>query len=215
MPGARFTKRIESKSSRGFLNAIARRAGLDPRTASPADLAPLLYGRAATQEERAAVDAYLELWDAEGSPWDRWVEEVERVRGTFARWIGAAHDRWRAQVDEALRQALVNLDAVPAPAGEMDVVLGPGWPGVLLHEAVGHGLEGVDENLGQGLLERFFHGGPKIFRVRQLFVGLKNARGAHQMIERDWSRQVELLREPAQFARVSLRQRRVQVFPGK
>lgn len=44
--------------------------------------------------------------------------------------------------DEALRQALVNLDAVDAPAGPMPVVLGPGWPGVLLHEAVGHGLEG-------------------------------------------------------------------------
>ena len=51
-------------------------------------------------------------------------------------------DRWRAQVDEALRQALVNLEAVPAPAGEMQVVLGPGWPGILLHEAIGHGLEG-------------------------------------------------------------------------
>jgi len=49
---------------------------------------------------------------------------------------------WKAQVDEALRQALVNLGAVPAPAGEMTVVLGPGWPGVMLHEAVGHGLEG-------------------------------------------------------------------------
>ena len=45
-------------------------------------------------------------------------------------------------MDEALRVALVNLDSVPAPAGIMDVVLGPGWPGVLLHEAVGHGLEG-------------------------------------------------------------------------
>ena len=45
-------------------------------------------------------------------------------------------------VDEALRQALVKLEAVPAPAGEMTVVLGPGWPGILLHEAVGHGLEG-------------------------------------------------------------------------
>ena len=45
-------------------------------------------------------------------------------------------------MDEALRQALVNLDSVPAPAGEMEVVLGPGWPGILLHEAIGHGLEG-------------------------------------------------------------------------
>ncbi|UWQ82607.1 metalloprotease TldD [Leisingera caerulea] len=49
---------------------------------------------------------------------------------------------WQAQVKEALRIALVNLDAVPAPAGEMEVVLGPGWPGILLHEAIGHGLEG-------------------------------------------------------------------------
>ena len=53
-----------------------------------------------------------------------------------------APSRWRAQVDEALRQALVNLDSVAAPAGEMPVVLGPGWPGILLHEAIGHGLEG-------------------------------------------------------------------------
>lgn len=49
---------------------------------------------------------------------------------------------WQSFVDEALRQAIVNLDSVPAPAGEMDVVLGAGWPGILLHEAVGHGLEG-------------------------------------------------------------------------
>ena len=49
---------------------------------------------------------------------------------------------WQAGIDEALRQALINLASVPAPAGEMTVVLGPGWPGVLLHEAVGHGLEG-------------------------------------------------------------------------
>ena len=45
-------------------------------------------------------------------------------------------------VDEAVNTALVNLESRPAPAGEMSVVLGPGWPGVLLHEAVGHGLEG-------------------------------------------------------------------------
>ncbi|WP_225767857.1 metalloprotease TldD [Inquilinus sp. Marseille-Q2685] len=50
--------------------------------------------------------------------------------------------QWQAAVDEALRQALVRLDAVEAPAGEMTVVLGPGWPGILLHEAIGHGLEG-------------------------------------------------------------------------
>ncbi|MET0868679.1 MAG: metalloprotease TldD [Pseudorhodoplanes sp.] len=49
---------------------------------------------------------------------------------------------WRGAVDDAVRQALINLEAVPAPAGEMDVVLGSGWPGVMLHEAVGHGLEG-------------------------------------------------------------------------
>ena len=61
-------------------------------------------------------------------------------RAAFDTWI--APDRWRLQAEEALRQALVNLEASPCPAGEMDVVLGAGWNGVLLHEAVGHGLEG-------------------------------------------------------------------------
>ncbi|MEM9279323.1 MAG: metallopeptidase TldD-related protein, partial [Pseudomonadota bacterium] len=51
-------------------------------------------------------------------------------------------DKWQHGVDEALRMALVNLEAVPAPAGTFDIVLGSGWPGVMLHEAVGHGLEG-------------------------------------------------------------------------
>jgi TldD protein len=51
-------------------------------------------------------------------------------------------DVWQSAVEAAVRQALTNLEAVEAPAGEMDVVLGPGWPGVMLHEAVGHGLEG-------------------------------------------------------------------------
>jgi TldD protein len=50
--------------------------------------------------------------------------------------------QWMRAVDEAVRQALVNLDSVEAPAGETTVLLGPGWPGILLHEAVGHGLEG-------------------------------------------------------------------------
>jgi TldD protein len=53
-----------------------------------------------------------------------------------------AAETWQGAVDNAVRQALINLEAVPAPAGEMDLVLGPGWPGVMLHEAVGHGLEG-------------------------------------------------------------------------
>ena len=53
-----------------------------------------------------------------------------------------APQTWRNAVDEALRQALLKLDAVAAPAGEMEVVLGAGWPGILLHEAIGHGLEG-------------------------------------------------------------------------
>jgi TldD protein len=53
-----------------------------------------------------------------------------------------ATDNWRHGSDEALRQALVNLEAIDAPAGTMDVVLSSGWPGVMLHEAVGHGLEG-------------------------------------------------------------------------
>ncbi|MCX8996382.1 metalloprotease TldD [Rhizobiaceae bacterium BDR2-2] len=51
-------------------------------------------------------------------------------------------EHWQKGADDALRQALVNLQAVEAPAGTMDVVLGAGWPGVMLHEAVGHGLEG-------------------------------------------------------------------------
>ena len=71
-----------------------------------------------------------------------------RESGSFGTGGRFGYDRliepsaWRAAVDEALRQALVNLDSRPAPAGDVPVVLGPGWPGILLHEAVGHGLEG-------------------------------------------------------------------------
>lgn len=53
-----------------------------------------------------------------------------------------SEDQWKECSREAVRQALVGLDAEAAPAGEMDVLLGPGWPGILLHEAIGHGLEG-------------------------------------------------------------------------
>ncbi len=61
-------------------------------------------------------------------------------RAGFEAWI--TPERWKEQIEEALRQALVNLEAIECPAGEMDVVLGAGWNGILLHEAVGHGLEG-------------------------------------------------------------------------
>jgi len=61
-------------------------------------------------------------------------------RTGYAAYLGP--EAWQHHVDEALRQALVNLEAEPAPAGEQTVVLGPGWPGILLHEAIGHGLEG-------------------------------------------------------------------------
>ena len=71
-----------------------------------------------------------------------------RETGSFGmggRWL---YDRlfepatWNRAIDEALAQALVNLESIAAPAGEMTVLLAPGWPGVLLHEAIGHGLEG-------------------------------------------------------------------------
>jgi TldD protein len=71
-----------------------------------------------------------------------------RETGTYGTGGRFAYDRvttpdmWRHAVDEALRQAMVNLGSVAAPAGEMEVVLGSGWPGILLHEAIGHGLEG-------------------------------------------------------------------------
>ncbi|MDJ0895789.1 MAG: metalloprotease TldD, partial [Alphaproteobacteria bacterium] len=61
-------------------------------------------------------------------------------RAAFDAYVAPEH--WQSEVDKALRQALAKLDSIPAPAGEMTVVLGPGWPGILLHEAVGHGLEG-------------------------------------------------------------------------
>ncbi len=61
-------------------------------------------------------------------------------RATYGEFM--TEETWKRAVDEAIRQALVNLSSIDAPGGEMPVVLGPGWPGVLLHEAVGHGLEG-------------------------------------------------------------------------
>ncbi len=61
-------------------------------------------------------------------------------RAAYEEWIAPA--RWQGLVRRALAKAATNLEAIACPAGEMPVVLGPGWPAVLLHEAVGHGLEG-------------------------------------------------------------------------
>ncbi len=61
-------------------------------------------------------------------------------RGLYGDYL--SETKWQDAVKEAVRQSLIGLEAKPAPAGEMDVVLGPGWPGILLHEAIGHGLEG-------------------------------------------------------------------------
>jgi TldD protein len=61
-------------------------------------------------------------------------------RAEYARWFEPSE--WQKMSDEALRKALVNLEAIEAPVGEMTVVVGAGWPAVLLHEAIGHGLEG-------------------------------------------------------------------------
>ena len=71
-----------------------------------------------------------------------------RERGSFGMGGRYLYDRlfdpvqWNRGIDEAVAQAMTNLESVDAPAGEMTVLLGPGWPGVLLHEAIGHGLEG-------------------------------------------------------------------------
>ncbi len=71
------------------------------------------------------------------------LETGSHSRGGRAGYLNfTSREQWQSSVRQALRQAKVNLRSEPAPAGEMDVVLGPGWPGILLHEAVGHGLEG-------------------------------------------------------------------------
>src|SRR5215471_4228861 len=91
------------------------------------------YARAKDPRVRQVTVSLAATWQETGSDGYGGRESCERFIAT---------DVWQSSVDKAVSQALINLEAVPAPAGEMDVVLGPGWPGVMLHEAIGHGLEG-------------------------------------------------------------------------
>jgi TldD protein len=93
----------------------------------------------AVQDVRPLVRLNVSIVAGEG---DRQETGSHGMGGRRSLDIYMQRETWTFAVDEALRQALVNLKSVPAPAGVMPVVLGSGWPGVLLHEAIGHGLEG-------------------------------------------------------------------------
>lgn len=99
------------------------RSGGDKR----ADIRPLV---------RLSVSVYLE------TPSGRMEDGYHGLGGRYGYDDIFNEATWKGAVDEAFRQAEVNLDSTEAPAGEMTVVLGNGWPGILLHEAIGHGLEG-------------------------------------------------------------------------
>lgn len=108
-----------------------------------------------TQQRNVMVLASDESWVSDTQPLVRLNIQVvaqdsggrrevgyQGAGGRFG-WEGVAcPTAWRPIADEAIRLALLNLEAIPCPAGTMNVVLGPGWPGILLHEAIGHGLEG-------------------------------------------------------------------------
>lgn len=91
------------------------------------------------EDTRPLVVLRVEVVTADG---DRRAVGRQGTGGRFAFQTLVDGAAWRETVGKAVHIALVNLEAQPCPAGEMDVVLGPGWPGILLHEAIGHGLEG-------------------------------------------------------------------------
>ncbi len=129
----------------GEIDAYAR--GLDPRVRQVT--ATLAGSWQAVQILRAGGERSADIRPLVRLNVSVVVGQGERMEsGSYGTGGRIAYDRlletgtWQGAVDEALRQALVNLDSVAAPAGEMQVVLGPGWPGILLHEAIGHGLEG-------------------------------------------------------------------------
>ncbi len=132
----------------GLLEAVDRYArGLDPRVdhvqaglfCEHRHVAIVGSDGRNVSDERPLVRLTVEVGVKRGS-----VRRVARqgIGGRHELETLLAEDAWKVAAREAVRIAVTNLDAVPSPAGEMDVVLGPGWPGILLHEAIGHGLEG-------------------------------------------------------------------------
>lgn len=137
-----FTDKVRLLSS---IDAFAR--GLDPRVAQVSvslsgnwQVVEIIRADGATARDiRPLVRLSISIVSRQG---DRRETGSHGVGGRSGYASFIAETNWQDVAREALRQSLVNLEAAPAPAGEMDVVLGPGWPGILLHEAVGHGLEG-------------------------------------------------------------------------
>ena len=144
-PDRRRGLRQEGRAAAGDRRLCARQGA---QGAPGLDLARgLLAGRRDHQAPAAGAPPTCARWCGSTSAWSA---------PTAAAWKPAAPARgrraaygdifkpeyWQREADEAIRQSLVNLQSVPAPAGEMPVVLGSGWSGVLWHEAVGHGLEG-------------------------------------------------------------------------
>ncbi|HEY6334465.1 MAG TPA: metalloprotease TldD [Alphaproteobacteria bacterium] len=142
LPGVDFERKVKLLAE---MDAYAR--GLDPRVrqvmvsllGSWQAVAILRQGGHQTADFRPLVRLNVSIVVGDG---ERMETGTEGRGGRVGYEMLLDPANWHDQVQEALRQAFVNLDSIPAPAGEMPVVLGPGWPGILLHEAIGHGLEG-------------------------------------------------------------------------
>jgi TldD protein len=142
LEGIAFSKKVKLLED---IDAYAR--GRDPRVVQ---VSASLYGEwqviqivrgdgAIARDVRPLVRLNISVVMADG---DRQETGSHGSGGRYGYFDFFAKQYWRDEVDEAIRIAEVNLISQPAPAGDYQVVLGPGWPGVLLHEAVGHGLEG-------------------------------------------------------------------------
>ena len=159
----------------GEIDAYAR--GLDPRVKqvmasvrlpAPAAARGRERRNAQRSDVRPLVRLNVQVIAADASGTRREIGYQGAGRTLRAGAPARARAQWQPLVSEAVRIATLNLDAEPCPAGSMDVVLGPGWPGVLLHEAIGHGLEGdfnrkktsaFSDRIGERVASRGRHGG--------------------------------------------------------